>query len=85
MDEVIKEFAISGRGVDTEDTRANRIREEIVERFVIEAKCSMNTPNMVTDWPIWMEPLTLVIVRPCEVNARVEWDEMIHLVWNHGM
>jgi len=49
LDEVIKEFAISGRSVDTEGSRANRIPEEIVERFVIETKCSMKTPNMVPD------------------------------------
>ena len=49
LDEVIKEFAINGRGVDTEGARANRIAEEIVERFVIEAKCSMSTPNMAPD------------------------------------
>jgi len=45
---VIKEFAINGRGVDTEGTRANRITKEIVERFVVEAECSMNI-NMVFD------------------------------------
>jgi len=44
-----KEFAIDGRGVDTEGTRASRIMEEIIERFVIERKCSMNSIKMVFD------------------------------------
>jgi len=47
LNEVIKEFAINSRGVDTEGTRASRIPEEIVEGFVIEANCSMNIINMV--------------------------------------
>jgi len=47
-----KEFAIDGRGVDTEGTRASGIMEEIVERFMIERKCSMNSIKMVSDRPI---------------------------------
>jgi len=49
LNQVIKEFAINGRSVDTEGTRTSGIAEEIVERFVIETKCSMNTINMVFD------------------------------------
>ena len=40
LDQVIKEFAINGRSVDTEGTRASGITKEIVERFVVEAECS---------------------------------------------
>jgi len=32
---MIEEYTIKGRSVDTEDTRANGIAEEIVEGFVI--------------------------------------------------
>jgi len=46
LNQVIKEFAISGRGVDTEGTRASRIGEEIVEGFVIEVIRSMNSKNV---------------------------------------
>jgi len=49
---MIKEFAINGRGVDTEGTRPSGIMEEIVERFVIERKCSINSIEMVSDRPI---------------------------------
>jgi len=44
---MIKVFAINGRSVDTEGTRASGIAEEIVERFVIETKSSMNIINTV--------------------------------------
>ena len=47
LNQVIKEFARNGRSVDTEGTRASGIAEEIVERFVVEANCSMNIINMV--------------------------------------
>ena len=47
--QVIKVFAINSRGVDTEGTRASGIAEEIVERFVVEANCSVNSINMVSD------------------------------------
>ena len=47
LNQVIKEFAINSRSVDTEGTRASGIAEEIVERFVVEAKRSMNIINMV--------------------------------------
>jgi len=47
LNQVIKVFAINGRSVDTEGTRASGIAEEIVERFVVEAKRSMNIINMV--------------------------------------
>jgi len=46
LNQVIKVFAINGRSVDTEGTRTSGIAEEIVERFVIEMKCSMNPLNM---------------------------------------
>ena len=72
FNQMIKEFAINGRSVDTEGSRASGIIEEIVERFVIERKCSMNSIEMVSDRPIQMEPLILVITWPFEVNARVE-------------
>jgi len=49
LDQVIKEFAINGRSVDTEGTRASGITKEIVERFVVEAERSMNIINMVFD------------------------------------
>jgi len=52
LNEVIKQFAIRGRGANTESTRASGIAEEIVERFVVEAECSMNTINMIFDWLI---------------------------------
>ena len=71
LNEVIKVFAINGRGADTEGTRSSGVAEEIIERFVVEAKCSMDAPNMPHDRLIWMEPLTLVIIWPREVNARV--------------
>jgi len=45
LDEVIKESAIKGRSVDTKGTGASGIADKIIERFVVEAKCSMNTPN----------------------------------------
>jgi len=69
---MIKKFAINGRGGDTEGTRASGIAEEIVEGFVIEAKRSMNTDDVVYDRLFWMEPLTLVRIWPCEVDARVD-------------
>ena len=43
LNQVIKEFAISGRGIDTEGTRASRIGEEIVEGFVIGVICLWST------------------------------------------
>jgi len=49
LNQVIKEFAINSRSVDAEGTRASGIAEEIVERFVIETKSSMNIINMVFD------------------------------------
>jgi len=49
---MIKESAINGRGVDTEGTRTSGIMKEIIERFVIERKCSMNSIKMVSDRPI---------------------------------
>jgi len=51
---------------------ASMITEKIIERCVVFHEHSK---------PIWMEPLTLVIIRPCEVNARVGR----RLVWNHSM
>jgi len=42
LNELINDFAIDGRGSDTEGTRASGIAEEIVEGFVVEAKYSMN-------------------------------------------
>jgi len=39
----------NGRAGDTEGTRAKGIAEEIVERLMIEADCSMNTQGMVCD------------------------------------
>ena len=69
LNELINDFAINGRSCDTEGTRASRIADEITERFVIEAKCSMNIINMVHDRLIWMKPL--VKIWPCEVNVRV--------------
>jgi len=47
LNQLIKDFGIKGRGIDTEGTRASRIMEEIVEGFVVETKCSMNTGNML--------------------------------------
>jgi len=52
LNQAIKEFAINGRGIDTEGTRASGIMEEIIERFVIERKCSMNSIKMASDRPI---------------------------------
>jgi len=52
LNQVIKEFGKKGRGIDTEGTRASRIAEEIIKRFVVETKCSMNTINMVYNGPI---------------------------------
>jgi len=49
LNQVIKVFAINSRGGDTEGTRASGITKEIVERFVIETKCSMNLKNMFFD------------------------------------
>jgi len=49
LNQVIKVFAIKCRSGDTEGARASGIAEEIVEGFVVEAKCSMNTPNMPHD------------------------------------
>ena len=49
LNQAIKVFAMKCRGGDTEGTRTSRIAEEIIERFVIETKCSMNTPNMSHD------------------------------------
>ena len=49
LNQVIKVFAINVRGIDTEGTRVSGITKEIVERFVIETKCSMNIINMVVD------------------------------------
>ena len=40
---------IKGSSVDTEDTRASGIAEEIVKGVVIEMQCTMNTQNMVYD------------------------------------
>jgi len=72
LNQLIKVFGIKGRGIDTEGTRASRIAEEIIKRFVVETKCSMNTENMLYNGPIQMEPLALVIIWPCEVDARVK-------------
>jgi len=52
LNQAIKEFAINGRDIDTEGTRASGIMEEIIERFVIERKCSMNSIKMASDRPI---------------------------------
>jgi len=49
LNQMVKEFVINGRGGDTEDTRAKGITEEIVERFMVEADCSMNAQGMVCD------------------------------------
>jgi len=46
LNELIKEFAMKGRGPDTEGTRASGITEKIVEGFVVEAQCSMNTEHI---------------------------------------
>jgi len=47
LNELINDFTINGGGGDTEGTRTSGIAEEIVERFVVEAKYSMNVQNMV--------------------------------------
>jgi len=47
LNPVIKEFGTKGRGLDTKVTRASRIPEEIIKRFVVETKCSMNAVKMV--------------------------------------
>jgi len=49
LNQMFKEFVINGRAGDTEGTRAKGIAEEIVERLMIEADCSMNTQGMVCD------------------------------------
>jgi len=38
LNQMIKEFAINYRGVDTEGTRASRIAKKIVEGFVVETE-----------------------------------------------
>jgi len=45
-------FGIKGRGLDTEGTGTSGIAEEIIERFVVETKCSLHTVNMLYDGPI---------------------------------
>jgi len=67
---MIEEYTIKGRSVDAEDTRAGGIADKIVEGFVIEMQCTMNTQNMVYDWLVWMKPLTLIRTQPCEIDAR---------------
>ena len=49
LNQVIKVFVINGKSVDAEGTRASGITKEIVERFVIETKCSMNIINIAVD------------------------------------
>jgi len=46
LNELIKEFAMKGRGLNTEGTRASGMAEEIVEGFVVEAQRSMNTEHV---------------------------------------
>jgi len=78
-----KESAIKGRSVDT---KAGGIADKIVEGFVVEVKCTMNTGNMVYDRLIWMEPLALVITRLCEVGARLRAERFERcLVGKYGM
>jgi len=49
FNQMVKEFVINSRGSNTEDTRVKGITEEIIERFMVEADCSMNAQGMMCD------------------------------------